>query len=109
MSNMLDNFKTTLTKHLIVPVAAAAVIAGVGAYEFAKPLSAKAEVPAPSVPALGDNSVGSLLSVDQAMEKLAAHVAPAIGNVRVSSRSKPNHGGQEAPEDIQQCAPLGQC
>ena len=108
MSNMLDNCKTILTKHLIVPVAAAAVIAGVGAYEFAKPLSAKAEVPAPSVPALDDNSVGSLLSVDQAMEKLAAHVTPAIVNVTVTSRSKPNHGGQQAPEDMQQFGPFGQ-
>ena len=41
---------------------------------------------------LDDNSVGALLSLDQAMETLAARVTPAIVNVTVTSRSKAQHG-----------------
>src|SRR6516164_7111683 len=108
MKGTLQNLKTIFKKHLIVPIIALAMIAGVGTYEFAKPMSAKAEVPAPSAPALDDNSVGALLSLDQAMETLAAHVTPAIVNVTVTSRSKPNPAAQ-FPEDMRQFfGPFGQ-
>ncbi len=109
MSNWIENFKTKLQPRLMIPVVALAMIAGIGSYEFVKPTLAKAEAPAPSAPALDDNSVGALLSLDQAMETLAARVTPAIVNVTVTSRTKANMAGQELPEGMQQFfGPFGQ-
>ena len=53
---------------------------------------------------LDDNSVSSLVSLDQAMESVAARVTPAIVNVAVASR-----GGeeQEASEDQEMQLPPG--
>jgi serine protease Do len=105
----MENLKTTIKKHLIVPVIALAMIAGIGTYEFAKPMPARAEAPAPSAPALDDNSVGALLSLDHAMETLAARVTPAIVNVTVTSRAKVSRTGQQLPEGMQQFfGPFGQ-
>ena len=42
----------------------------------------------PTTTPLDDNNVGALLSLDQAMETLAARVTPAIVNVTVTSRAK---------------------
>lgn len=109
MNRSLENLKTKFKKHLIVPVVALAIIVGLGTYEFARPTAVKAEAPAPSAPALDANSVGALLSLDQAMETLAAHVTPAIVNVTVTSRTKPNLAGQQLPEDMRQFfGPFGQ-
>src|ERR1700686_1561831 len=107
MRNKMENFRTQVKRHLIVPVIAIAMTLAVGAYEFTKPLSAHASM-APSAPALDDNSVGPLLSLDQAMETLAARVTPAIVNVPVTSRAKANPNGQ-MPENMQQFfGPFGQ-
>jgi serine protease Do len=59
-----------------------------GGYEVLKPAAAKAAAVAPAAAALDDSSVSALLSLDQAMEKLAAHVTPAVVNVTVTSRGK---------------------
>ena len=48
----------------------------------------------PTTTPLDNNSVGALLSLDQAMETLAARVTPAIVNVTVTSRAKAQHGGR---------------
>ena len=48
------------------------------------------------------DSVSPLLSLDKAMETLAARVTPAIVNVAVTSRSKPDMSEGEAPDDMQQ-------
>src|SRR5215470_6939105 len=73
------------------PLAAALALAlalGAGGYEVLKPTAARAATAAPAAAALDDNSVSALLSLDQAMEKLAAHVTPAVVNVTVTSRAK---------------------
>ncbi len=59
----------------------------------------------PTTTPLDNNSVGALLSLDQAMETLAARVTPAIVNVTVTSREKPNMAGGDA-DDMQQFRPL---
>jgi len=78
MSTWIESQKTKLTRRVIVPTLAAAMAASIGAYEFAKPTSAAAAAPAPAAAGLDDNSVGALLSLDHAMEALAARVTPAI-------------------------------
>ena len=60
----------------------------------------------PTTTPLDDNSVGALLSLDQAMETLAARVTPAIVNVTVTSRRKPTWPEATA-EDMQQFSPFG--
>src|SRR5258707_15829353 len=76
-----------LTRRIFPPLLAAVMVVSVGAYEFAKPAAAATPAPAPAAPALDSNSVGALLSLDQAMEALAAHVTPAIVNVTVTSKT----------------------
>jgi serine protease Do len=80
---------TEIKHRLLAPALAVAVAAGFGAYEFAKPASAAAAspAPAPAAAALDDNSVSALLSLDHAMEALAARVTPAIVNVTVTSKT----------------------
>jgi serine protease Do len=84
---LTDQLKSTLTRRLLVPAVAFATILSFGAYEFAKPARAAAS-PTPAAAALDDNSVGALLSLDHAMEALAAHVTPAVVNVTVTSKTQ---------------------
>ena len=100
MSNW-KNWKTSIGRIALSAVAVAALAALV-TYETAKPLSARASVAAAAAP-LDDNSVSALLSLDQAMETLAARVTPAIVNVAVTSKSKPDMAEQQQiPDDMQQ-------
>ena len=46
MKNSMENLKTLLQRRLLIPVIALAMIVGVGTYEFAKPMPARAEVAA---------------------------------------------------------------
>ncbi len=100
--------KTELTRRFLVPVLAVLMTASLGAYEFAKPAhAAAAPAPTPAAPALDDNSVAALLSLDHAMEALAARVTPAIVNVTVTSKSNAKlEDGDDAP-DVQQFGPFG--
>ena len=50
---------------------------------------------------LDDSKVGALLSLDQAMEAVAARVTPAIVNVAVTSRVKAQPAGEGVPDEIQ--------
>ena len=50
---------------------------------------------------LDDNKIGALLSLDQAMEAVAARVTPAIVNVAVTSRVKPHAVAEGIPDDMQ--------
>jgi serine protease Do len=77
-----------LTRRLIAPTIALATIVSFGAYEFVRPAMARAAVASPAPAPLDDNSVSALLSLDRAMETLAARVTPAIVNVTVTSKSK---------------------
>jgi serine protease Do len=91
------------SRRVIAPVLALAMAFGVVAYETARPLSARAAATEPSAAPLDDSSVSALLSLDRAMETLAARVTPAIVNVTVTSKTKPdmNAGGGEVPDDMQ--------
>lgn len=98
-------------RRLAVPVIALALIASFTTYEVLKPSAAKAAVSPASAP-LDDNSVGALISLDKAMETLAARVTPAVVNVTVTSKSKPDANTKNLPEGMQQFfgqdSPFGQ-
>ena len=97
----MSKWKTTISRMAVSAVAIAA-LASLVTYETAKPMAARASVAAAAAP-LDDNSVSALLSLDQAMETLAARVTPAIVNVAVTSKSKPDAAAQqEIPDDMQQ-------
>ena len=109
MTSWTRNWKTILGRHLIVPIVAIAMVGSVVTYDLVKPAPAKAAMASPTATPLNDNNVGALLSLDQAMETLAARVTPAIVNVTVTSHSKTNLVGGEQSEDMQQFfGPFGQ-
>ena len=87
---------------IALSIVAVAALASLVTYEAAKPMAARAASAAPAAARLDDNSVGALLSLDQAMETLAARVTPAIVNVAVTSKSKPDNNEQQIPDDMQQ-------
>jgi len=87
-----------LTRRLIVPVIAIALALSFTTYEFNKPAYAKGPVASPTATPLDDNSVSALLSLDQAMETLAARVTPAVVNVAVTSHSKAEMADGQMPE-----------
>jgi len=92
-----------LSRRLIAPAIALAMTVSLGAYELAKPKSASAATPAPAAGPLDDNTVNPLLSLDQAMETLAARVTPATVNVTVTSKTRVDLSGNddELPEGLQ--------
>ncbi|MGA7696346.1 MAG: trypsin-like peptidase domain-containing protein, partial [Candidatus Sulfotelmatobacter sp.] len=89
--------KNLLTR-LIAPVIAIALAMSIATYEFNKPAFARGPVPSPTATPLDDNSVGALLSLDQAMETLAARVTPAVVNVAVTSHSKSEMADGQMPQ-----------
>ena len=50
---------------------------------------------------LDNSQVGALLSLDQAMEAVAARVTPAIVNVAVTSHAKSQPVAEGVPDDMQ--------
>jgi serine protease Do len=97
----------------LLAAALALALASFATYEWAKPAAASAAVVAPAAGPLSDDSVGALLAMDRAMETLAARVTPAVVNVAVTARSKPDADGQQQlPPDMQrffgQGNPFGQ-
>jgi len=90
-------WKTT-TARIAASVITIAALASLVTYETAKPMAARAAVAAPAAAPLDDNSVSALLSLDQAMETLAARVTPAIVNVAVTSRSQET-AEQQLPDE----------
>ncbi|HEX4309752.1 MAG TPA: Do family serine endopeptidase [Acidobacteriaceae bacterium] len=84
----LREVKSIITRRLAVAALASAAIVGAGAWTLARPASAAAPAAAP----LDDSSVGPLISLDQAMETLAARVTPAVVNVTVTAKVKQPHG-----------------
>ncbi len=102
----MHNWNTNLTRRLIVAVVAVVTVASLASYEFAH--AAKAAVAAPAAAPLDDNSVAALLTLDRAMETLAAHVTPAVVNVTVSSKPGAQNAGDESSQDMEQFfAPFG--
>src|SRR6202049_3406703 len=84
MKNWIKSCQVALNRRFLVGLAAVAMVLSLTAYEFAKPVSAAA--PAAAAAPLDDNSVSALLSLDRAMEALAARVTPATVNVTVASK-----------------------
>ena len=100
MNTLIARLAKAIGRHATVAVLALVALASVTTYELAKPLSAGAAV-APAAAPLDDNSVSPLLSLDHAMETLAARVTPAIVNVAVTSRGRNDGEQSNVPDDIQ--------
>ena len=105
------NSARSWTRRLAMPMLAIALIASFVTYECVKPASANASSAAPAAAPLDTESVGALIALDKAMETLAARVTPAVVNVTVTSKTKPETAG-EMPDDMQQFfgqnSPFGQ-
>ncbi len=98
--------KNFLTRRLIVPAVAIALALSLTTYEFIKPAYAKGAAASPTATPLDDNSVSALLSLDQAMETLAARVTPAVVNVAVTSHSKTEVADGQMPDMPQGLPPM---
>src|SRR5271163_1036778 len=102
----MNNWKTKLTRRLLVATVAVVSIASLASYELAH--AARAAAPAPAAAPLDDNSVAALLTLDRAMETLAARVTPAVVNVTVTSKPSSQQSGDDSSQDTQQFfAPFG--
>ena len=102
MRRWFHNFNSKLIRRSAVAIVAAATVVSIGSYEFAKP--ANAAVAAPAAAPLDDHSAAALLSLDQAMEALAARVTPAVVNVTVTSKTNAKMSDGEESPDTQPCA-----
>src|SRR5713226_10765595 len=110
MTSWIANLKTKLARHLIMPIVAIAMVGSFVTYDFVKAMPATAAMAAlasPTTTPLDNNSVGTLLALDQAMETLAARVTPAIVNVTVTSRAKANVAEGDLPDGLRD-SPFGQ-
>jgi serine protease Do len=92
--------KAVVTRRLVVALVAVVVVGSMATFNFTK--SATAAVAAPAAAPLDDNSVGALLTLDRAMETLAARVTPAVVNVTVVSKANGQQSGGEGMPDMQQ-------
>ncbi|MGZ3382725.1 MAG: Do family serine endopeptidase, partial [Isosphaeraceae bacterium] len=103
MKSWIASLRGKLGRRLIAPVMAIAMVGSIVTYDVMKAMPAKAAatMASPTTTPLDNDSVGALLSLDRAMETLAARVTPAIVNVTVTSRAKVNVSGGDA-EDMQQ-------
>src|SRR3982074_2428375 len=83
------------------PVGAALALVLAAAFSFHHPGVHAAMISSP--PPMDENSVSSLVSVDNAVEAVAARVTPAVVNVAVTSRGSSMHemGGDQDPEEDQ--------
>jgi serine protease Do len=101
MKMWMECCKAVVTRRLLVALIAVVAVGSVATFNFAKSATAAA-VPAPAAAPLDDNSVGALLTLDRAMETLAARVTPAVVNVTVVSKGNPQQSGLEGMPDMQQ-------
>src|SRR6267143_330127 len=96
-----DTLKKSLSRRVIAPMLAISTVGSLAAYQATKTVAAKSASAVSSTAPLDDNSMGALLALDNAMEKLAAHVTPAIVNVAVTSKPKAEEQ-TEIPDDKRQ-------
>ena len=102
----LAQLKPLLKRRMVVPAIAVTALIAAAGWALARPASA-AGWPAPAAAPLDDSSVAPLLSLDQAMETLAARVTPAVVNVTVTAKVKQprtmmfNGHGQDGDDDGQ--------
>src|SRR5580700_9337206 len=92
--------KAVMTSRVLAALLAVVAIGSVAMFNFTKSATAAA-APAPAAAPLDDNSVGALLTLDRAMETLAARVTPAVVNVTVASKPNPQENAEGVP-DMQQ-------
>ncbi len=113
MKNLVKYGKTAFNRRFFVGLASVAMVMSFAAYELSTP--ARAAVRTAAAAPLDDNSVSALLSLDNAMETLAARVTPAIVNVTVTSKkseaisSGAERGESEGDNDsngLQQFGPM---
>jgi serine protease Do len=78
----VGKMKSLFTRRMAIPAIVAGALVTAGAWTFARTAIAAAPAAAP----LDESSVSALLSLDQAMETLAARVTPAVVNVTVTSK-----------------------
>lgn len=101
----LDKVKSVLTRRMAIPAVAVGAFLAVGAWCLAGSASA---APTPPAPPVNQSSVAPLLSLDQAMEALTAHVTPAVVNVNVTAKvsgqemAEEEGGGQQDQPDQEQ-------
>ncbi len=104
--------KKTWVRRIAIPVLAVGLVGSLVTYECIRPAAAKAASSAPTAAPLDVDSVGALMALDRAMETVAARVTPAVVNVTVTSRTKPDSASRETPQDMQQffgdSSPFGQ-
>src|ERR1700716_4043943 len=98
----IQRSKEVVTRRLVVALIAVVAVGSIATFNFTK--SATAAVAAPAAAALDANSVAALLTLDRAMETLAARVTPAVVNVTVASKGNAQQGGAgaEGMPDMQQ-------
>lgn len=103
----MNTWKKILTRRLIVAVVAVLTVGSLATFEFASAKSARAAAAAPAAAPLDESSVAPILSLDRAMETLAARVTPAVVNVTVTSKASPQQS-DDSSQDMQQFfAPFG--
>jgi serine protease Do len=100
MKMWIERCKAVVTRRLVVALVALVAVGSVATFNFTK--SATAAAAAPAAAPLDDNSVGALLTLDRAMETLAARVTPAVVNVTVVSKANAQQSGPEGMPDMQQ-------
>ncbi|HEY2114652.1 MAG TPA: Do family serine endopeptidase [Candidatus Angelobacter sp.] len=88
MKTQIQQWKKYLKGRTLAAALMLALTVSFGSYEFLKPAPASAASVAPAAAALDDNSVSAINALDQAMEKLAAHVTPAVVNVTVAAKAR---------------------
>ncbi|MGB9234754.1 MAG: Do family serine endopeptidase [Terriglobales bacterium] len=104
MKMWVQNLKSTIARRTAVAVLASAVVGALATFHFAesaRAASSSVAPPKPAAAALDDNSVAALLSLDRAMETLAARVTPAVVNVTVTSKGK-EQAEENGMPDMQQ-------
>jgi len=108
MKNWIKYRPAGITRRVIVGVAAVAMVVSFAAYQFAGSAQAAERIaPAAAAAPLDDNSVSALLSLDRAMEALAARVTPAVVNITVTSKkgedpSAQGESGENLPPGMRQ-------
>ena len=100
MKTWIMQAKNAVKRHLAVSMIALATLGVLASYETIHPVTAKAAMPPAAAAPLDDASIGPLLSLDRAMETLAARVTPAIVNISVTSKAKPEAAEGEMQEEI---------
>jgi serine protease Do len=112
VKNWIQTAKAALNRRFYVSCLAGAMVFSLASYQFAA--HARAATPAPAASALDDHSVSALLSLDQAMETLAARVTPAIVNVTVASKrsgaqnlAENGNGDDDSSNPFRQFGPFG--